>query len=276
MKTKTILITGASSGIGRMALLELAKTGAEIVFTSRNIETGLFVEAEIKQLTKNMRIKMMHCDLSSFESITQFTKLFKENYKRLDILVNNAGVWESKFTLSKDQIELTFAVNYLAVVLMTHQLKDLLISSAPSKIINTASGLHQGNIQFEDLEYKQKFSGFKAYRHSKLALILYSRLLAEQLKNNQVTVNMVHPGMVATNIDRNISWFMKQTFRLLGKSPEKGAEVLVFAATNNLTEKETGKFIVGKSIASTSKEAENMEIAEKLWEKTAGYLIDYL
>lgn len=130
--------------------------------------------------TQNKNINMLKCDLASFESIKNCCKEFKSKYDSFHVLINNAGVWDFKRRQSKDGIENIFATNYLAPFLMTNLLLDIIKKSIPSRIINIASGMHYGTINFDDIEFKQNFSGTKAYRQSKLGVILFTRFLAKK------------------------------------------------------------------------------------------------
>ena len=272
MKNKIILITGATSGIGKETALGLANLGAIIVFTTRDVIKGEKTKKELIAKTNNKNIHMLTCDLASFESIKNCCNEFKSKFDKLHVLINNAGVWDFKRKESKDGIENIFAVNYLAPFLMTELLLDLLIKSKPSRIINVTSGMHYGTINFNDIEFKQKFSGAKAYRQSKLALILYTRLLAKKLKGKGVTVNAAHPGMNKTDLGRDAGGFSKMIFKMMGKDPSIGAETSIFLASSPDIENITGEYWAKKEIKKSSKESYNMDLAEKLWDVSKKYL----
>lgn len=276
MNKKLLVITGATSGIGKEAVIEIAKKEFQIVILSRNIEKGNAIKEEIILQTGNSDIEIMECDLASFESIKKFSNKFKKKYNKLDVLVNNAGVWEKSEKKSVDNVEMVFAVNYLAPFLLTNLLLNELKNAESAKIINTASALHQGSIDFDNLEEHGGMMGFKVYRKSKLAILLFTRLLADKLKNTNITVNAVHPGFVATNIDRNIGWFMQLSFKAFAKSPKKGSEVLVFAILSDLTTKFSGQFFIANQIAETSNESKDLQMAEKLWERSLQYVGKYI
>ncbi len=212
LKNKIVLITGATSGIGKETARGLAELDATIVFTTRDNLKGEKTRNELIAKTNNENINMLKCDLASFESIKNCCKEFKSKYDSLHVLINNAGVWDFKRRESKDGIENIFATNYLAPFLMTNLLLDVLKISNPSRIINVTSGMHYGTINFDDIEFKQKFSGAKAYRQSKLGLILFTRLLAKKLDGIGVTVNAVHPGMNKTDLGRDAGGFSRMIF----------------------------------------------------------------
>jgi len=271
MKGKVVLITGATSGIGKAAALALARQGATVVFTSRDEAKGKAVQKELSDATSNPNIEMLPCDLASLQSIRQFCDEFRRRHDRLDVLINNAGVWTYKRQVSKEGIELTLAVNVLAPFLMTDLLLDLLKKSAPSRIVSTSSGLHYGTINFEDMEAK-KFNGARAYRQSKLGLLLFTRLLAKRLEGSGVTVNAMLPGMVKTDLGREAGGFSRAMFKMMGTTPEKGADTIVYLASSPELEKVTGECFVKRMVKKTSKESCNMALAQRFWDVCEEYL----
>ena len=272
LKDKIVLITGATSGIGIETAIGLAMLGATIIFTSRDILKGEKIKKELITITNNKNINVLKCDLASFESIRNFCKEFKSKYENLHVLINNAGVWDFKRRESKDGIENIFATNYLAPFLMTNLLLDLLKKSSPSRIINVTSGMHYGKINFDDIEFKNNFSGAKAYRQSKLALILFTRLLAKKLEGTGVTVNSTHPGMNKTNLGRDAGGFSKIIFKLMGKDPKIGAETSIYLASSPNVENITGEYFSQKKIKKSSKESYDINLAKKLWDFSKGCL----
>ena len=272
MKNKIVLITGATSGIGKETALGLAKLGATIVFTTRDSLKGEKTRNELIAATNNENIDMLQCDLASFESIKNCCKEFKSKYDRLHVLINNAGVWDFKRRISKDGIENIFATNYLAPFLMTNLLLDVLKKSNPSHIINLTSGMHYGTINFNDIEFKQNFSGIKAYRQSKLGLILFTRLLAKKLEGGNVTVNCVHPGMNKTDLGRDAGGFSRMIFKLMGKDPKIGAETSIYLASSPDVENITGEYFAKKKIKRSSKESYDMDLAKQLWDVSKKYV----
>ena len=272
LKDKIVLITGATSGIGKETAIGLGKLGATIVFTYRNTLKGEKISKEFIKITKNKNFNLLKCDLASFESIRNCCNDFKSKYDKLHFLINNAGVWDFKRRESKDGIENIFATNYLAPFLMTNLLLDMLKKSSPSRIINVTSGMHYGTINFDDIEFKRNFSGAKAYRQSKLALILFTRLLAKKLEGTKVTVNTVHPGMNKTNLGRDAGGFSKMMFKMMGKNPKIGAETTIYLASSSEVKNISGEYFAKKRIKKSSKESYNMILAEKLWNLSEEYL----
>jgi NAD(P)-dependent dehydrogenase (short-subunit alcohol dehydrogenase family) len=268
---KIVLITGATSGIGKETAIGLAKVGGTIVLTTRDVQRGESIKDEIIKASNNNKIDFLYCDLSSFDSIRSCCDQFKAKYGQLHVLVNNAGVWKSRREISKDGIEITFAVNYLAPFLMTNLLLDALKKGAPSRIINLSSVYHGGSIHFGDVELKRSFSGRKAYRQSKLAMILFTKILAEKLKGTGVTVNCVNPGFVSTNLARELNFILRAFFRFFGKDPKKGAETSIYLASSPEVENITGQYFVNKKIRRSSRESNDTEAAKKLWDLSAEY-----
>jgi len=269
---KTILITGATSGIGKEAAKKLAAAGHEIVFTSRDARKGSEAKKEIISFSKNSDVEFYLCDLASFNSIEGFSKQFHENYNRLHVLINNAGVWKRRREISRDGIEYTFAVNYLAPFLLTNLMLDILIKSAPSRIINVASALHHGKIRFDDPEFSHSYSGWRAYAHSKLALILFTRLLADKLKEKNVEVYALHPGLISTNLGREASFPTKIMFRIFGRKASKGADAIVYLVESEEVRGLSGEYFSGRRVAIASGETYNMDVARKLWKMSERYI----
>jgi len=271
MKGRICMITGAGSGIGKAAAVELAKMGATVVIVCRNQNSGERTLASIKAESGESADLMM-ADLSSQGSIRKLVKDFMNKYQKLHVLVNNAGVFLAKRTLTKDGIEMTFAVNHLAPFLLTNLLLDLLKSSAPSRIVNVSSVAHyRGHINFDDLQGEESYSGIRAYNQSKLANVLFTYELAKRLTGNCITVNCLHPGAVATNLVRRNSgiygavWKMISPFML---SPEKGARACVYLASSPEVEGVTGKYFVKETAVISSKESYDETVSQRLWEKS--------
>lgn len=272
MKGKIVLITGATSGIGKETAKGVAMQGATVVFTARDAQRGEQTRQELIQQTKNPNIDVLFCDLASFASIRDCCNQFLKKYPALHVLINNAGIVDYHRRESKDGIENMFAVNYLAPFLMTNLLLDILKKSAPARIINLTSGLHSGTIHFDDIEFKKGFSGMKVYGHSKLAIILWTRFLAENLKGTDVTVNCVNPGMSTTNLGRDAGWISAKFFKLLGKKPSIAAETPIHLASASEVETITGEYFENKSVKKINEETYDMVAARKLWEISKTYV----
>lgn len=271
MEDKICIITGANSGIGKATALGLAKVNATIVMLCRNKEAGEIAQKEIIEESGNKKIDLLLCDLSSQEQIRSFVDEFKQKYQNLNVLINNAGVMASKRKLSVDGFEMNFAVNHLAPFLLTNLLLDMLKMSAPSRIINVSSGAHKmAKIDFDDLQSEnKKHRLFRVYGVSKLALMLFSYELSRKLDGTGVTVNTVHPGVVNTNLGRDMSKFGRRFGKLFFKNPEKGAETSIFLASSPEVEGITGKYYIKKQQQESSNESYNEDYAKRLWEISA-------
>jgi NAD(P)-dependent dehydrogenase (short-subunit alcohol dehydrogenase family) len=269
---KIALITGATSGIGSIILDHLAKTDHQLLILARSEDKLKNHIKKIQQINPNVKTEGFICDLSSFESIQKTCAKIKATYQQIDLLVLNAGIWNFEYKESKDQIEETFQVNLLAPIMLFEELKTLLLKNDVSKVIITASALHQGEIHFNDLELREEFSGFKAYRQSKLGVILMTRWLAENDAYTGISFYAVHPGMVNTELGRSAGWFSRTVFKLFGKSPEKGAEThnyIIDQANSNL---KSGEYYANKKITKTATYTYNMSVAKKLWNAIQTYL----
>ncbi len=191
LENKTVIVTGANSGIGKSAVIQLAKLGAKVIMACRSLDRGSTALEEVQKASSSKDVELMQVDMSSQESIHGFVKLYMERYKRLDVLIHNAANFDhtlKKPALTKDGVETIFATNHIGVFLMTHLFLDLLRSSAPSRIITVASkGLITYpflDIEFDNLNGERKFNTQHAYYHSKLAQVMFTYDLAEKLKGD--------------------------------------------------------------------------------------------
>jgi retinol dehydrogenase 14 len=273
MDGKVCLITGATSGIGKATAMGLANMGANVVMVGRDRGRGEAALAEIKEKSANASVDLMLADVSSQEEIHRLADEIKEAYPRLDVLINNAGVIRSKRITSADGIETTFAVNHLAYFLLTNLLLDVLKASAPSRIVNVASGEQRnGTIDFDDLQGEKGYKGAKAYSQSKLATVLFTYELARRLKGTGVSANCLHPGVVGTNLGSGVSGvfgYMVRALTPLMKSPEKGAETSIYLASSPEVEGLSGRYFVKKDEARSTDVSYDKRLARRLWEVSA-------
>src|SRR2546425_1076946 len=201
MRGKTVVITGATSGIGLEAAVALAREGARVVLVGRNPGKTAAAVAEVRKRSGSAAVESLLCDFSSQESIRKLAGDLRARCERIDVLVNNAGGVYPRRTLTGDRIESTFAVNHLGYFLLTNLLTDLLVKSAPARIVNVASAAHyRGTLDLDDLGFERGYQLMKAYSRSKLANVLFTRELARRLSGKGVTVNALHPGTVATGM----------------------------------------------------------------------------
>jgi NAD(P)-dependent dehydrogenase (short-subunit alcohol dehydrogenase family) len=273
MNGKTVLVTGANSGIGKVTALELARARAQVVMLCRNKEKGEAARREIIDDTGHQAVELMIADLASVASIREFAAEFKRTHNRLHVLVNNAGLFVPVRRLTVDGFESTFAINHLGEFLLTDLLLDLLRASAPARIVNVSSRAHfRTGIDFDDLQGERKYRGFKAYARSKLANVLFTYELARRLEGTGVTANCLHPGVVRTNFGRVSDSAMGWGARVAAPfmiSPEKGAKTSIYLASSPEVEGVTGKYFVKSKPARSSALSYNVEAARRLWDVSA-------
>lgn len=270
---KTILITGASRGIGFEAGVALARLGARVVLVGRDrARTDAAVDA-VRSRT-GARATSYLCDFSSQTSIRELAASVRRDHPVLHVLVNNAGGAQKRRTVTVDGIETTFATNHLGYFLLTNLLLDLVRASAPARIVTVASiGHRSGTIHFDDLSLEHGYGILKAYSQSKLANVLFAAELARRLDGSGVTSNSVHPGSVDTNIWTGTPLWAKPIIAVALRpwfiTPEAGGATIVhLAASSDLSEVSGAYFEKGKPAAPSS-QAQDEATARKLWDVSA-------
>lgn len=264
---KTIVVTGANTGIGKETARGLATLGATVVMVCRERQRGESAQHDIKQSTGNDRVELMICDFSSQISIRQFVEAFKQRHDRLEVLVNNAGVVLRERSMTEDGFESTFAINHLGYFLVTNLLLDVLKTSAPARIVNVASTAHKyARLDINAWVTGRDFSAFGAYANSKLANILFTFELARRLEGTGVTANCLHPGGVGTNLFRELPKFLQALIKLVTLSAERGARTSIYLASSPEVEGVTGKYFARRKEAKSSDASRNKEAALQLWE----------
>lgn len=262
-------MTGATSGIGKETARALAHQGGTVILVGRNPEKTVAVVEEFRREADTPNVEYLLADLSSQDEIRRLAEEFKSRHNRLDVLVNNAGAFFLRRQESVDGIEMTFALNHLGYFLLTDLLLDVIMASAPARIINVSSGSHRRAVmKFDDLQKRKGFSGFKAYGQSKLANVLFTYELARRLEGTGVTVNALHPGFVATNMGNNIGWFMRfirPLMNLRALSVEQGAETVIYLVTSPEVEGITGKYFFRCKPVSSSAYSHDTDVAQRLW-----------
>ncbi|HWG45798.1 MAG TPA: SDR family oxidoreductase [Gemmataceae bacterium] len=270
MQGKTVLITGATDGIGLVATRELARLGATVVAVGRNADKTAAVVERIRLETGNPRVEGMLADLSSQRDIHRLVQQFRERHDRLHVLLNNAGALFHPRRESVDGIEMTFALNHLGYFLLTNLLLDVLKASAPARIINVSSAAHRrAKLNFDDLQYRRRYRGMGVYSASKLANLLFTYELARRLQGTGVTVNALHPGLVATRFAVGSSWVGRVLRGLIwcfGISPEQGARTLIYLASSPEVEGVTGKYFQNEKMVESSPASRNEDAARRLWD----------
>ena len=271
LKNKTVVISGATNGIGKAAAIELSKERSKLIFTYRNESLANDLLAEIKDLSPDTQVHSVYCDFSNQDSIKKCAEEINEMCENIDVLINNAGVVNTSYHETSDGIENTFAVNHLGYFLFTNLLLHKLKGESETRIINVSSAAHSfvKEIQWEDINFKNNFKqGLRCYGQSKLANLLFTRYLAIKLSTENITVNAIHPGGVNTSLgSQNKVWYSKPLRLILRpffRSPLKGAESIIYLATKQ-DDGVTGEYFVDSKIHKSSSYSKNLEEADKLW-----------
>ncbi len=279
MKDKICLVTGATSGIGKVTATALAAQGATVVITGRRQARIEAAVQEIRSRTSSPNIHALQADFSNLEEVHALANAFTERFQRLDVLVNNAGAYFNQRHERLGEVELTLVVNHLAPFLLTGLLMGRLLTSKPARIVNVSSGAHHyDKMDFDNLGFQRGYFGMKAYARSKLANILFTYELDRRLGQNGVTVNAVHPGQVTTDIWRtNFSIFgplVQWLISLNALTPAEGAQPLIHLASSPQAERISGKYFNRMKVQASSAISYDKALAQRLWrlsERLTGY-----
>ena len=274
MQGKTVVITGATSGIGTETARALADMGARVVLINRNPQKAEGVAEDLRR-TATGQIELVRGDMSSFASIREAAAEVLDRYPKIDVFISNAGVFRARRHETTDGLEEVFAVNHLAPFLLTNLLLERLRASAPSRIVIVASEAHRGGVlDFEDLLLKRRFNfnAWKAYSRSKLSNIMFTYALARRLEGSGVTANCLHPGIVATRLGSGNKIPIRPVYLLLKPftiSPKKGAETSVYLASSAEVDGVNGKYFDNKRVSRSSRVSLEEEPQELLWKMSA-------
>jgi NAD(P)-dependent dehydrogenase (short-subunit alcohol dehydrogenase family) len=266
----TILVTGATDGLGRRVALELAGKGATVLLHGRNPERLEAALEDVRERTGNENLGSYLADLSSLGEVRTLAEQVFSDHDRLDVLINNAGVIVGERRESEDGYELTFAVNYLAHYLLTSQLLPLLRSSAPARIVNVASA-GQSPVDLSDVMLERGYDAMKAYTRSKLAQIMFTFELAERLSGTEVSVNALHP---ASLMDTKM---VLETFGRSMSTVQQGADATVRLAVSPELERVTGRYFDGQREGRANRQAYDAQARKRLWalsEELCGSLLE--
>lgn len=273
MRGETALVTGGTSGLGKETARALAEKGAELVLVGRDEEKCISTAEQIRAQTGNREVEYLVGDLSEQSEVRDLAQDFRHRYARLDVLVNNAGgfyLWRRE---TSDGLEMTFALNHMAYFLLTNLLVDLLIQSAPARVVNVASGSHRGvELDFDDLQAEAGYRPMRAYGRSKLANILFTYELHRRLEGTGVTSNALHPGMVATNIGSDNGWLVRLFLPLIhwrSKRVQEGAQTIIWLAASPEVEGVSGKYFYEKRAIESARASYDEQVAERLWRRSA-------
>jgi NAD(P)-dependent dehydrogenase (short-subunit alcohol dehydrogenase family) len=268
-----LLITGATSGIGRATALKLAELGASLILLSRNEIKGERICDQIRKINNNVQVKFYRVDISSMKEVRNVSERIKTDFDRIDVLINNAGARFDKHFKNDEGIELTFATNHLGHFLLTLHLIEMLRKSTQGRIINVSSPAHsRGTEDLEDIVVPKNYDRRLAYGRSKLANLYFTYELSSRLKNSKITANAVDPGGVATNFSRNngmFAWTKHYLSYILQRkliTPQKAAETIVYLASSQDVSNITGKYFFEKNEINSSPASYNKEAALKLWQ----------
>lgn len=258
---KVVFITGGTSGLGKEAVNSILNQGHKVYLLARSSSKldNLLIQSE----KLPGKLIPLTANLNDLQQVTAACNTFLQLEHSLDALVNNAGVWEEQFKESKNGIELTLQVNLIVPALLIKLLSPALLSAKAGKIINTASALHIGQVNFQDLEYRKKFSGFNAYRQSKLGLILLTKHLAQNEPN--LGVYAFHPGVVSTDLGRNLGWFGRLFFSSFGTLPQKGADTLLYLLNTDRKELLSGAYYYKRKTKETTSTSNDLNLAKALY-----------
>ena len=276
MNRKTILITGANSGLGFEAAKQLAKQGHEIILLCRNKEKGEIAVSEIKSYSNNQNIHLYTANLASQKSIETVAQQIKKDISKLDVLLNNAGGVFNNFQLSEDGIEMTIANNHFNYFWLTYYLFDLLKNGKDARIINVASDSHYSAKKIDIESFYQKKGNYfvlSAYEQSKLANVLFTYTLAEKANPYNITVNALHPGFVYTPIgEKNGNKFFGMVWsaasKLFGLSVEKGARSHIYLASSDEVKDISGKYFHNCKAKKSSSISYDKNLQAMLWKES--------
>jgi retinol dehydrogenase 12 len=272
MDGKVCLITGATGGIGQETAKALARKGATLVLSGRDEARTAATVAAVREAAPDARVEFLLADLSSLQSVRALADAFLQRHSRLDVLINNAGLIIDRRKVTVDGYEATFATNHLSHFLLTHLLRDTLVKSGPSRILNVSSEGHRfARSDFlDDLRMEHhRYDGIRVYGNAKLSNILFTQGLAKRLAGTGVTANALHPGAVRTGFGLNSEGFFRHLIQLVSPfliTPEKGARTSVYLASSPEVAGVSGEYFIKCRKAKPSSAARNDALVERLWQ----------
>lgn len=276
MHRKTVVITGATSGIGLEAAKELARQGATVVLVGRTNEMAEAARVQVREASGSGALHTVAGDLGVQTDVRRVVREVLVITDRIDVLANNAGVYMPRFHETDDGIETTFAVNHLAYHLMTmgflDRLKETAADHGEARVVSTASAAHWSAVtDLDDPEMRRRYRGWTQYCNTKLMNILWTKRLARELEGSGVTANCFHPGLVSTGLARRMPP-LAPALKLLGTSAKKGADTLVWLATSEEVAAASGGYYARRRASTTSAAARDDQTADRLWTLTDEYV----
>ena len=273
LQGKTIVITGANSGIGKIAARELAKSGAAVIMACRNLESANAVAQEIRDISGNGEVSVVHLDLASFSSVRACAAAIADRHDRIDVLLNNAGTYTQGNTTTADGIHPTMQANYFSPFLLTNLLLPMIKASDAGRIVNVSSAMYAiGRLDLERESFIIAKNGFSAYAASKLAMLLFTMELAERLAGSRATANALHPGLVDTKIMRLDKWygfFINRYMDWKAISAEEGAKTSIYLSSSEEVEGVTGKYFAECAEKPANLSPRRLALKKPLWDKTS-------
>lgn len=268
---KSVLVTGATDGIGLQSAIELARLGARLHLVGRDPQKLDRAAALVADAAGGKPPGIYRADLSSQASIRALAEQVKAGLPHLDVLLNNAGGMFTRRMVTVDGLEMTFALDHLNYFLLTHLLLDTLIATpGRSRVVNVASDAHKGvSLDFDDLQGERRFGGWRAYQRAKLANILFTYELAARVDPAQVSVNCLHPGFVASSFGKDAGGFFGLLLGLAKRgvaiSVEKGAETPVYLCASDEVDGVTGKYFDKCKPIKSSRQSYDEAARKRLW-----------
>jgi NAD(P)-dependent dehydrogenase (short-subunit alcohol dehydrogenase family) len=271
MQGKTVVITGATSGIGAVAARRLAEQGARIVIVARDRHRAEETLRDLRAANTRQAHTAFYADLARLEDMKRVAAEIAAAEPKIDVLMNNAGLIASRNRKTDDGLELMFATNHMSYFVLTNLLLERLRSGGGGRVVSTASEAHRrAQLDFERLQEQKDWTG---YGNTKLCNVLFTRELARRLAGSGVTANCLHPGFVATRFGDNTGAALRASLavakRLFALSPEEGAKTLVYLASSSQVAGQSGGYYQRCALTDPSREAQSDAAARRLWELSA-------
>ena len=272
MSGKTVLITGATSGIGLATAIMLAERGAEVVMVGRDRTRSNFMRTEVAQYASGSQPILFLADLSSQGEIHRLAEKLHRSFSRIDVLINNAAAAFAEREMTTDGLEKTFAVNHLAPFMLTHLVLDLVLAAPAGRILTASSEFHSGDLDFSNLQGERQYNWLGAYKRSKLCNILFTYELSRRLAGSTITANCFSPGLTLTRLGDNMRglnavfpWLLKHIPSLLA-FPEGAARTPVYAASSPDLDGVSGRFFMQCRETQTKRITYDNGVAGRLWD----------